>query len=257
MKENNCSNGSSGSKRGKGCLEFFRCFLLLRLLLLLVSATCLVWPSFGAETLPYGELFTDGPSNKPWVALTFDDGPGSDTPKFLEMLRRYDAKATFFMMGSQVKQHPDVAREVQKEGHLIGNHTFSHPNFYFYKKEDKREKLKSEIESGREAILGATGSDPVFLRMPNGYVRDWVKEVAQEEKVILVNWTYGSDWTKIDTAQMLKGYLSHLHSGAVLLFHDGGKDRSRTLSILEKVLKEMEKKNLKAVRVDEILGLSE
>ena len=169
------------------------------------------------------------------------------------MLKKAGVQATFFMMGSCVEKYPDLAKEVLKEGHMIGDHSYSHPNFYFYKKDDKREKLTSEIRSTQKAIKAATGQTPEFMRMPHGYVRDWVKEIAKQEKLILVNWTYGSDWTNLSREEMLKGYLSRLRPGAILLFHDGKGDRSKTLWVLSRVLEEMKKKNLKPVRLDQLL----
>jgi len=204
----------------------------------------------------YGKFFTDGSSSKRWIALTFDDGPSPSTPKVLEMLKQAGAKATFFMLGNCVEQYPELARQVLKEGHQIGNHSFSHPNFYFYKKEDKRQKLASEIRSTRDAIKAATGLIPEYMRMPHGYVRDWVKDIAKQEHVILVNWTYGSDWTNLSREEMLKGYLSRLRPGAILLFHDGKGDRSKTLWVLKRVLEEIKKKNLKPVRIDELFQTS-
>jgi peptidoglycan/xylan/chitin deacetylase (PgdA/CDA1 family) len=220
-------------------------------ILLLGSHSCL---SFSEDlSRNYGRFFADGPTSKRVIALTFDDGPSASTPQVLELLRQYGAKATFFMLGNQVQRYPDFARQVLKEGHQIGNHSFSHPNFYFYKKDDKAQKLALEISTARDAIKKATGLTPEYMRMPHGYVRDWVKEVAKQEHVILVNWTYGSDWTNISKEEMLKGYFSRLRPGAILLMHDGEGDRSKTLWVLKRVLEEIKKKNLKPVRIDELL----
>src|SRR2546427_454314 len=157
------------------------------------------------------------------------------------------------MLGDCVEKYPLLARQVLKEGHQVANHGYSHLNFYFYKKDDKRQKLAFEIRSGRDAIKAATGMVPEFMRMPHGFVRDWVKDVAKQEKVILVNWTYGSDWMNLTKEEMLKGYLSRLRPGAIFLLHDGKGDRSKTFWILKRVLEELKKKDLKPVRIDEHL----
>src|SRR5271167_1942643 len=73
----------------------------------------------------YGKLFTDGLTSPRWIALTFDDGPSTSTPEVLDLLKKYDVKATFFMMGSRVTQYPEFARRVLQEGHMIGNHSYT------------------------------------------------------------------------------------------------------------------------------------
>ncbi|MBI4051715.1 MAG: polysaccharide deacetylase family protein [Elusimicrobia bacterium] len=221
----------------------------------------LLWLLSPAFTEPfkkhYGQFFTDGPRQSSGVALTFDDGPGPETRKILEILKARRAKATFFMLGMSAERYPDLARQVREQGHLVANHTYSHLNLYSYKKEDREEKLKGEIRAGREAIRAASGWDPVFLRIPHGYMRDWVKNVARQEKTILVSWTYGSDWTPVSRERMLEGYLSRLRPGAILLFHDGGGNREKTAWLLEKILNAMENKKLRPLRIDEVLSLYE
>jgi len=221
----------------------------------------------------FGEVFSDGPRTRRAVALTFDDGPSDTTPKLLDLLKREKVRATFFQEGSQVEKYPQYARRVVEEGHLIANHSWDHPNFWFYQGEDKKEKLGWQIKATRDAIQKATGVDVVYMRMPHGFIGDWrdergkkvkpktpgahydawTKEVAKKQKVILVNWTYGSDWTNISKERMLKGYLAALRPGAILLFHDGEGDRSKMMWIVPRVIAELRKKNLEPLRVDELL----
>lgn len=208
--------------------------------------------------LPCGKFYSDGPSGKKEFALTYDDGPGVVTGDLLKLLKENNAKATFFITGYSVRARPEKAGQAAREGHLIANHTDTHINYYALKSEKKDEILAREIRAAAEAILKASGVKTVFLRMPNGYVRDWVKKVAEREGYVLVNWTYGSDWTNISEEKMLEGYLKHLRPGAILLFHDGGsRKKEKTLRITEKVLAEAKKKGLSPVRVDELLGLAD
>lgn len=208
-----------------------------------------------AEEPPYGRLFSDGPKDRPLFALTFDDGPGPSTERILALLARYGAKATFFMSGEAVALRPQRAGAVLKEGHLIGNHTYRHVNFHSYRENDFKEALRREIKNAAQAIEKATGYRPILLRMPHGYSRLPVQEAALEEKCVLINWTAGYDWKPLSEDEMLQGYLKHLRPGAILLLHDRGKNRERTLRLTEKILEEARKRNLKPVRVDELLGL--
>ena len=172
-----------------------------------------------------GSFFTDGPRDKKEIALTFDDGPGNSTPKVLEVLKKYGVKATFFMEGDQVEFRKKAAKMVFDDGHEVGSHTYSHPNFYSYKKDDYRQQLSKELDKAGKLIEGVTGKRPNVLRMPYGYVKAWVKEVAKEKGYVLVNWTFGCDWKKMTAEQLAGEYIKHIGSGAIFLMHDGGRGR--------------------------------
>ena len=205
-----------------------------------------------------GKFYADGPSSKKEFSLTYDDGPGYITGDLLKLLDRYGAKATFFMTGYSVRKYPEAAGKVAAAGHLVGNHT-DHHEFYpkIGKGPDREKVLEKEIDGAASAIGRAAGVKPVFMRMPNGYDKDWVRSVAARKGYILVNWTYGSDWTNIPEEKMTAEYLKHLKPGVIFLMHDGGgKTREKTLRITELILKEAALKGLRPVRVDELLGIT-
>lgn len=207
---------------------------------------------------PPGTFQADGPKTKRAVSLTFDDGPGENTRKVMDILEKQGVKATFFMNGDQVAIRPAIAKEVLSRGHEIADHTYSHANFYAFEKKqgaDKtRELARSEMKKSREAIEKATGFSPVLCRMPNGYHRPWLKDVAKEFNYALVNWTFGQDWLNVPEEKMAEGYVKALRPGSILLFHDGGRNRQKTLNILPKVIAEAQKKNLAIVPVGELLS---
>jgi peptidoglycan/xylan/chitin deacetylase (PgdA/CDA1 family) len=210
-----------------------------------------------AEPEP-GSFFADGGKGKAAIALTFDDGPGEFTPRVLEILDRYQVKATFFMNGDQVEKRPEVAREVKKRGHEIGEHTYSHMNFYAYEKkrgvEKTREKIREEMARSKAAIEKTLGLSPRFCRMPHGYHRSWLGGIAKEFGYVLVNWTFGEDWHDIPEEKMTEDYLRQVRKGAILLFHDGGKNREKTLKIVPRVIEAARKKGLALATVGEILS---
>ena len=208
----------------------------------------------GAEA---GKFYASGDGKKPQFALTFDDGPGYITADLLKLLEKHNAKASFFMLGSSARAMPGSAKMVYAAGHLVGNHTDTHMNWFKKgKSPDKEKVLAAEIKNAGAAIEKATGARPTLLRMPNGYDRPWSQRVAGGLGYTLVNWTYGSDWTKLPEEKMTAEYLKALKPGAILLLHDGGgKVREKTLRIVERILEEASKKGLKPVRLDELLGL--
>ena len=200
---------------------------------------------------------TEGTKNNSKIALTFDDGPGHYTTKILDILDQYNIKATFFMNGDQVKIRPKIAQEVLKRGHEIADHTYSHMNFYAYEKKQgltkTQEKIDSEIELSRAEIKKVTGQEPVLCRMPYGYHRNWMDTTAKKFNITFVNWTFGEDWTKIPKEKMAKDYVDNVHAGAILLLHDGGKNRQKTVDILPQIIAQAKKKNLTFSTIGELL----
>lgn len=221
------------------------------------ALACLLLPAAAAAQDYAGRFYTSGPSTGTLFALTYDDGPGATTPALLDLLAEKKAKATFFINGSPSGRNLEALRRACAEGHLAANHTYAHRNYFKLAADPAREKiLAAELEPTEKAIEKACGYRPRVMRMPNGYSRDWVMKVARAEGYALVNWTYGSDWTKLSDEEMLAGYLKALKPGAILLFHDGGgKVRERTLRLTRAVLDEAERRGLKAVTLDELLGL--
>jgi len=209
---------------------------------------------------PYaGKFYAEGSPKKAEFALTYDDGPGYITEELLTLLEKYGVKATFFMQGPSLRQYPERAAKAAAAGHLIGNHTDKH---LFYptvgKRPDREKVLEKELDSAAALIEKSAGKKPVFLRMPNGYSKDWVKKTAAAKGYVLVNWTYGSDWTTLPEDKMSAEYLKNIRPGAILLLHDGGgKKREKTLRITESILQEAARKGLKAVTLEELLDIKE
>lgn len=224
--------------------------------LVLALAALAAGPCPAAE--PYvGRFYSEGDRKKAEFALTYDDGPGHITGDLLELLGKHGVKAAFFMLGSSVRSRPELARKVAEEGHLVCNHTDSHKLWKNTARLPGHEAvLRKELEQAGAAIEKAAGLRPTVLRMPNGYDKPWVRKVAAELGYALVNWTYGSDWTKLSEEKMTAEYVKAVKPGAILLMHDGGgKNREKTLRLTEAVLKEAGKKGLKPVRLDVLLGI--
>jgi peptidoglycan/xylan/chitin deacetylase (PgdA/CDA1 family) len=226
--------------------------VLLTLLLCGPAAACLA----GANPQA-GKFFASGDPKKAEFALTFDDGPGYITEDLLKLLEKRGAKASFFMLGTSARSYPDRVKKVAQAGHLVCSHTDTHLLWKnTAKKPDHEQILTKELERTAAAIEKAGAPRPTVLRMPNGYDKPWVRALAGKLGYTLVNWTYGSDWTKIPEEKMTAEYLKAVKPGAILLMHDGGgKVREKDLRLVERVLDEAAKKGLKPVRLDELLGL--
>ena len=158
------------------------------------------------------------------MALTFDDGPNDPyTLQLLELLDRYQAKATFFLIGKYVRQRPEIARAIQAAGHAIGNHTESHPNLIFV----SAGRLRQELERCGQALEDALGQRVGWFRPPFGGRRPAVLRMARELKMEPVMWSVtGFDWNA-KSSQAIVQRVSQLDrrrraQGEIILLHDGG-----------------------------------
>lgn len=156
------------------------------------------------------------------IWLTIDDGPDpQDTPILLDLLDAAGAKATFFVRGDRIRAHPDLAREILRRGHGLGNHTETHPQASFWRLGPWR--LAREIGSCQEAVSTATGSALRFFRAPVGMVNPFVHPAAGTHRLTVVGWTArGFDGVKnADPAQIVRLILRDLRSGGIVLLHEG------------------------------------
>jgi len=197
------------------------------------------------------------------LAITFDDGPNpAITPKLLDLLERYQAKATFFVIGRFVRECPELTREVVARGHLLGNHTETHPNLFWL----SRQAIGEELRRCQEALEAATDARATYFRPPWGYRNPWVVGAARALGMQTVMWTLmPGDW-KAPTAEWLSARMEPIaehaprasgHAGGdVLCLHDGahrglGGDRSLTLAALEYWLPQWRDAGLKFVTISE------
>jgi peptidoglycan/xylan/chitin deacetylase (PgdA/CDA1 family) len=175
------------------------------------------------------------------IFLTFDDGPGPWTKEVLDVLKKHNIKATFFVLGELVGYRKDIVKQTLIDGHNIGSHLFTHKNFYQIQKkyslEDTKKFLIQEIEDSIKKIEETVGIKPKYLRMPYGYYRSWMDKILQRYNLKVINWTFGCDWTNITLEEMTKKYCSNLQRGGIYLFHDGGKKREKTVVVLENFIK--------------------
>jgi len=200
-------------------------------------------------------------------ALTFDDGPNpAITPRLLELLDKYDAKATFFVIGNFVRKCPQLTREISARGHTLGNHSQTHPNLFWLSPSAVRREIKM-CQNELQDILGA----PVnYFRPPYGHRNPWVVNTARKLGMQTVMWTVmPGDWrekpVKWLTARMqpIAGNAQsarHRNSGDILCLHDGAHrqlngDRTRMLAALEYWLPYWRDLGLKFVTIGEAVNI--
>ncbi|TCO34013.1 peptidoglycan/xylan/chitin deacetylase (PgdA/CDA1 family) [Kribbella steppae] len=170
-----------------------------------------------------------------YVVLTFDDGPDPVyTPLILDVLAKYDAKATFFEVGRNVVKHPALTKRIHAAGHSVQNHTWTHADL----RPLSAASFRQQISSTDQAIRAQTGGTPACLRPPYGAMNSTVTKRAKALGKDLVVWDIDSrDWTKPGTAAIVRRVLAGVHNGSVILMHDGGGNRSQTVAALPTILK--------------------
>lgn len=179
------------------------------------------------------------------VALTFDDGPDAKvTPQVLAILKKYDAKATFFMVGTNVSKNPAIVEQVYEAGHEIGNHTWNHPKLTSL----STSAVKQEVDKTSNAIYNAIGQYPTVFRPPYGATNDKVRSVITMPSIL---WSIDTlDWKHRNADKVLSYVKASAKDGSIILMHD---IHQSTANGLENVILYLQKQGYEFVTVSEIL----
>lgn len=179
------------------------------------------------------------------IALTFDDGPHPYyTEQLLDGLQERGAKASFFVMGKQAEAYPELVLRMNEEGHLVGNHTYSHVQLG----KKNRETFKEELVKTNELLKGITGEEPQYVRPPYG---SWDKSFESELTMIPVLWTIDPmDWCSSDVGGIVGKVTKKAEENAVILMHDEYKS---SVTAALQIVDILQKQGYEFVTVDEIL----
>jgi peptidoglycan/xylan/chitin deacetylase (PgdA/CDA1 family) len=185
------------------------------------------------------------PPNPEEIALTFDDGPNPRcTPQLLDLLAKYNVRATFFLIGQFAATQRDLVKRTHEAGHVIGNHTWTHPNLF----QTGRAETRKELDETTNRLQQITGTRVRFFRPPYGFRRPHTLLVARELGLIPVTWNViGNDWNAPSAEAIVNRVTrltdrNHRRSQATnLVLHDGGHlaldaDRSRTVAATSELL---------------------
>jgi peptidoglycan/xylan/chitin deacetylase (PgdA/CDA1 family) len=238
-------------------IRFFRLFFSVLLIPAAVSAQApgpsapppLAEPSASAPTrISFNYIHVDGP----YIAMTFDDGPQDKlTPKLLDLLAAHHIKATFFVIGQNVSEFPEVVARAAREGHEIGNHTWSHPNLQKMSDENVRRQLRQTDD----AIKRATGSRPTLMRPPYGSLSSRQKQwIHQELGYRIILWDVDPlDWKRPGPMVVCNRILKETRPGSIVLSHD---IHPGTIQAMPATLDQLEAKGFKFVTVSELIAMA-
>ncbi|MCR8656860.1 polysaccharide deacetylase family protein [Paenibacillus endoradicis] len=202
-------------------------------------------------TIPPGQGTEHEPSDKKYVALTFDDGPDTKyTPAILDILKQYNVKATFFVVGTQVEKHGSVLQRILDEGHSIGNHSYNHANLTKLSNKE----IAYQIKKADDLITAVIGVKPDWIRAPYGAVNDMVKESMKDDDRSFIGWDVDTrDWAGSSVEEMRKNINENTKSNSIILMHSfGGKHIKNTVELLPYIIQDLQDKGFTLVTLDEL-----
>lgn len=244
---------------------FFIFLLLLLFLLNLYIAIHFLWfiviiliwigiNAFGSARISsnyHVKAFCNNPletENK--IALTFDDGPSVYTLEVLELLKKYNAKATFFCIGKNIETHPEILQKVISEGHLVGNHSYSHSKIFdFY----NAKKITEELQKTDELLEKFTSQKINFFRPPYGVTTPSIRRALKVTGHKVIGWNIRSlDGGTTDVELILNRIKKRVSPGGIVLLHDTGE---HSVLVLEQFLQFLQQNKYQVVSIEELLNL--
>jgi peptidoglycan-N-acetylglucosamine deacetylase len=205
----------------------------------------------------FGRTFAGLGRGSKQLALTYDDGPNDPhTLRLLEVLARHHVQATFFLIGRYVEQRPDIVRDLVKAGHVVGNHTFTHPLLIF---KSERE-LRTQLDKCDRALTNAVGEHSNLFRPPFGGRRPAVLRVARQRGLEPIMWNVtGYDWNAPSAEHIERKVTSQVRGGNVILLHDGGHrdfgaDRSYTVAATDRLISRYQAEGYEFVTIPQMMG---
>jgi peptidoglycan/xylan/chitin deacetylase (PgdA/CDA1 family) len=205
---------------------------------------------FRGVTIEKGSLS----SSEKVIALTFDDGPWPEsTAHILDILKKNHIKGTFFVVGQNVKNYPDLTKRTITEGHAIGNHTWHH--WYHYL---NPQAATYEIVSTTDIIYKTTGVKTGLFRPPGGIMGNGVAAYARNNDYALILWSSDSvDYSHPSVSRLIGNIFREAAPGGIVLMHDGGGDRSHTVAALPEIIRKFRKQGYQFVTIPELLEMQD
>lgn len=247
-------------------ISLFFIFLLLLLFLLnfyiainiwWFVAIILVWlgiNAFGSSRISsnyHVKAFCNNPFEKEKkIAITFDDGPSVFTLEVLELLKKYNAKATFFCIGKNIETHPEIVKQIIAEGHLVGNHSYTHSKFFdFY----NAKKITEELQKTDSLLEKFTSKKINFFRPPYGVTTPSIRRALQLTGHKVIGWNIRSlDGGTKNQNLIFNRIIKRVSPGGIVLLHDTG---SHSVLVLEQFLQFLQQNNYEVISVEELLNL--
>lgn len=184
------------------------------------------------------------------IAITFDDGPGENTLLILDLLKKHHAKAAFFCLGKNIEKHPDILKKIISEGHIVGNHSYSHSNLFdFY----GRNRVISELKKTNDIIEKVTGLRTQLFRPPYGVTNPSIRKALEITKHKVIGWNIRSlDGIIKSEKKIYNRITKRVCPGGILLLHDTS---LHTVKVLERLLLFLAENKYTVVSLEQLLKI--
>ncbi len=201
----------------------------------------------------FGEMVTQVKTDQKVVALTYDDGPNPPyTNRLMEVLEQFGVKATFFVIGRQVEQHSETVQSLQRQGHELGNHSYSHRRLV----STPKAAIADEIHQTDQLLQKLGSPDRIHFRSPYGYKRIRLPWVLAQLKKINVLWNVDPrDYQAVSADAVVDHVLAQVRPGSIVLLHDGGGDRSLTVEATARLIPQLQERGYRFQTVSELLAV--
>lgn len=199
----------------------------------------------------FGGLTQKIETTKKVVALTFDDGPTDNTNQILQLLEEYNAKATFFLIGTGIKKYPEEARSIAESGHQIGNHTYSHNRMIF----KTPTYYKTEIEKTDQLIQNAGYEGEIDVRPPNGKKLIGLPYYLNKHQRDTITWNLEPDTFYTTVSDKVNYVTKNIEPGSIILLHPMNDDTGQAIQTIEGILQALSNEGYTFITVNELQDL--
>lgn len=184
------------------------------------------------------------------IAISFDDGPHPMTEKVLDVLQQHQTKATFFCIGTQIEKYPEIFKRIIAEGHVVGNHSYSHSNTFGV---FSTQKITDEIRQTDTVIEHLTGKKVLYFRPPFGVTNPRIARATKATAKQVIGWNNRSlDTVIADENKILERVKNKVAPGGIILLHDTSQ---KTVNVLEQLLLFLQSENYDVITIDKLLNL--
>lgn len=232
-----------------GILFHLNWWFFLLVIVLFIGLT--TWGSFDIRLNYFLHSINFGNTSDKKIAITFDDGPSEFTVPILEILKKHNVKATFFCIGNQIEKHPYILQKIYTEGHIIGNHTYSHTSKMGFLSSTE---INKEISTNTELITNSIGKKPKLYRPPFGVTNPNIAKAVKQKNVISIGWNIRSlDTIITDEEKLFQRVKNKIKPGGIILFHD---TTQQTVVVLERLLLFLQSEKYQLETVDALLNIN-
>ena len=219
--------------------------------IIVIIALAFFYASYSISSKIYLHSLCCNRKKKEYVAITFDDGPHPIiTPKVLDTLKKYNAKATFFIIGENAQRYPEIVKRIADEGHNIGNHSFYHRSSFPMQKTSL---IVNEIQMCSQVLTNITGNNIKLFRPPYGVTNPMIAKGVKKTKMISIGWSIRSLDTIGQSLEKVKQrVIRQLKGGDIILLHDNRNDAE---TLLENIIVEIYNKDFKTCTINELFNV--